>query len=148
MTPTGAFPQTINVSGVINGATANTKSDGTGTIGTDLFKAFTAGAQGSLVKRVRFNPVASVAATGLSATVLRLFLSSKTSGATSPGVDTWLVAEIAAAVQTADQTVTATFSLEIPLNLVVPAGYTLLVSSHIINVANTSWHALVEGVDY
>ncbi len=144
---TPIFTIVPNVGNAIIGATANTRSDGNGTIATDIMKLFTAGSNGSYIYRVRFNPIATAAATALSATVLRLFISNKASGATT-SADTWLLAEIAAASQTADQTTVATFPLEIALNLQINASYTLLASSHIINAANTSWQALAFGGDY
>src|SRR6266550_882545 len=107
---------------------ANTKSDGAGTIGTDIFKAFTANAtNGSFVSSVRFNPFASVAATNTVATTLRVFISNKTSGATT-SADTWLFAEISAGIQTADHSLNATFPIEVPINRILPASYTILVT--------------------
>lgn len=135
----------------INGvaiSAANTKSDGQGTIATDIFKVFTADAtNGSFVTRIRFSPVATVAATATAATVLRVFISNKTSGATTQA-DTWLFQEVAAAAQTADQTTTATTFIEVPLNFALPPGYTILATTHVANSANTSWTAAVLGGDY
>lgn len=128
--------------------TANTKSDGTGTIATDLFVAFTADAtNGSYVEFARIEGVASVAATATSATVVRLFASSKTSGATAT-TDTVLIAEIAIPAITADQTTTATNVYDVPLGFRLPAGWTILASTHIVNATNTSWRAVVFGGDY
>lgn len=126
---------------------ANTKSDGQGTIGTDIFKAFTAGSNGSFVSKVRLSPVATVAATATTATVFRIFISSKTSGATTQA-DTWLIQEVSAPSQTADSSSTATNFLEVPLNVPIPAGYTILVTSHGTMASNTSWTAVVFGGDY
>ena len=142
LTPSIGTPVTFTSS-----TTANTKSDGTGTIGTDILKAFTAGSNGSYVSSVRFSPAASAAATATAATTLRVFLSNKTSGSTT-NADTWLFQEIAAAAQTADQTTTATYYLEVPINRIIPASYTILVSSHIALNANTMWQAIVFGGDY
>jgi hypothetical protein len=47
----------------LNGSTANTKSDGTGTIGTDMMLAHTAGANGAWIDRIRFMPVGVTATT-------------------------------------------------------------------------------------
>ena len=125
----------------------NTKSDGTGTIGTDLWKAFTAGANGSYISKIRLNPTASVAASALAATVVRVFLSSQTSGATTTA-NTFLVGEYALGAQTADQTTTATFPIDIPMGFAIPANWTVLCSTHIVNNANTAWVAAVYGGDY
>jgi hypothetical protein len=137
-----------NVNGVLFGNVANTKSNGSGTIGTDLNLAFTAdGLNGSWVSRIRFSPVSNVAATALNATVLRVFVSNKTSGATTPS-DTWLLQEVAAPAQTADQTTTATNFLEVPLNFALPPSGSILVSSHVANATHTSWIGTVFGGDY
>src|SRR6266566_1177651 len=80
---------------------ANTKSDGAGTVGTDIFKAFTAGANGSFVTRVRINPVASAAGTATTATVGRVFYSTVTSGATT-NANTFLLGEVTLPSVTAD----------------------------------------------
>lgn len=141
------FPLTPNVSWVAVGGAANTNSDGTGTIGTNIYKAFTAGANGSYIYRVRLSPVATTAATATAATVLRLYISSITSGSTTQ-TNTMLFAEVAAAAQTADQTTIATNYLEVVCNFIIPASYTVLISSHIVNNASTSWTGAVWGGDY
>jgi hypothetical protein len=126
----------------------NTRSDGNGTIATDIFKAFTAHATyGSYVARIRFSPVATVAATATAATVLRVFISSQTSGATTQA-NTWLIQEVAAPTQTAAQTTTATNYIEIPLGFALEPNYTILVTTHVANAANTSWTAVVVAGDY
>lgn len=123
--------------------TANTKSDGVGTIGTDLVKVFTADAtNGSYVSSIRLCPYASVASTATTATTIRIFLSSATSGATTAAT-AWLIQEVAAASQTADASTAATFYIEIPINRPIPAGYTILVSQHVVAAANTGWQAVV-----
>jgi hypothetical protein len=137
-----------NINGV-NFTAANVKSDGTGTIATDIYKAFTADAtNGSYVSRIRLNTTATTAATATTATTLRVFISNKTSGATTGGTDTWLFAEVAAGAQTADHSTNATSFIEIPLNFVLPASYTILVSTHVVAAANTAWQAVVYGGDY
>lgn len=143
------FGLTPNVGFTTFGSTALTKSDGSAVtgIGTDIFKAFTAGANGSFVEKIRISPVATTAATATSATVHRVYISNKTSGNTA-NTDTVLIQEIAAAAQTADQTTTATFFFEIPLNIKLPASWTILVSTHIVNAANTNWEAVVFGMDF
>jgi hypothetical protein len=137
----------IGTATITSSTTANTKSDGTGTIGTDILKAFTAGSNGAYVSSIRFNPNASSASTATAATTLRVFISNKTSGGTT-NTDTWLFQEIAAAAQTADVSTTATYYLEIPINRIIPASYTILVSTHVAANANTTWQAVVFGGDY
>jgi hypothetical protein len=137
----------IGTATITSSTTANTKSDGTGTIATDILKAFTAGSNGAYVSSVRFSPNASVASTATAATTLRVFLSSQTSGATT-NLNTWLLQEIAAAAQTADVSTSATYYLEVPINRIIPASYTILVSTHVAANANTTWQAIVFGGDY
>jgi hypothetical protein len=127
--------------------TQNTKSDGTGTIGTDIWNGFTAGADGAYVAKIRIQPTASVAATALAATTIRIFISTVESGATTTA-DTSLYQEITAAAQTAAQTTTATFFHEIILGFAIPANATILFSTHIANNANTAWKATVFGASY
>lgn len=149
------FPLTPNCPvGKKVGIAANVKSDGTGaqignggTAGDDMILVFTAGSNGSFVESVKFSPSGSTAATATAATVLRVYQSSQTTGATTAG-NTTLLAEVQAAAQTADQTTTATFAFEVPLNKKIPSGQTILVSSHIVNNANTNWCVICYGGDY
>jgi hypothetical protein len=136
--------------GSVNITAANTKSDGTATaIGTDIFLAFTADAtNGSFVERVRFNPVATVAATSTNATTVRVFISTKSSGATTGGTDTFLYQELAIPSLTADATTTANIAFEVPMGFIVPAGYTILVSSHQTLATNTAIQATVIAGQY
>lgn len=127
---------------------ANTSSQGGGTIGTDIFKAFEADAtNGSFVRDVRLSATASVAATATTATVARIFISSVTSGATTSS-NTHLFAEVALGAQTADQTTSATFPIVVPLNIALPPSYTILVTNHAAPAANTQWKVIVTGGDY
>jgi FlaG/FlaF family flagellin (archaellin) len=141
------FSDTPNVNGCLITA-ALTKSNGDGTIATDIFKAFTAGADGAYVSKVRFSPCATTAATATTATVGRAYLSSQTSGATTGGTNTWLLGEVALPAQTADHSTNPTSPIEIPIGFAIPAGYTILVSTHAAPAANTQIEALVIGGDY
>lgn len=142
------FSKVGRVSGIAIGGAANVLSSGVGTIATDIFLVFTADAtNGSFVSRIRLQPVAAVAATATTATVHRIFVSTKTSGATLQA-DTWLIQEVAAPAQTADQTTTPTNFIEVPLNFALPPSYTILVASHHVNAANTGWTATVFGGNY
>lgn len=128
--------------------TANVKSDGSGTIGTDMLLICTADATyGSFVQKVRLNPQAGTAATATTATVARIYISSVTSGATT-NANTTLFAEVALAAQTADQTTTATVPIEIPVGLALQAGQTLLFSMHHAAAAATSWGIVTICGDY
>ena len=61
------FTLTPNV-GAASVVAANTRSDGNGTIGTDIYKVFTAGSNGAFFNTVRFALTASSAATAAAAT--------------------------------------------------------------------------------
>lgn len=105
-----------NNSGLVVGPTANTALDGSGT----LYKAFTAGTNGSFVQKIRLRPVGSPAAT-----VCRVFISS--SGTTS-ATATWLFDEITLPAVTLSQT-SASSVYEIPMNIALPASpYSLWVT--------------------
>lgn len=104
-----------NNSGLIVGPTANTAQDGTGT----LYKAFTAGANGSYIQKIRFRPVGSPAAT-----VCRVFISSST---TTSATNTWLYDEITLPAVTVSQTA-ASSVFELPLNFAIDPNYLLYVT--------------------
>jgi len=104
-----------NNSGLVVGPTANTATDGSGT----LVKAFTAGANGSYVQKIRFRPVASPAAT-----VCRVFISSST---TTSATNTWLFDEITLPAVTVSQTA-ASSVFELPLNIALDPNYLLYVT--------------------
>ena len=74
----------IGATGGVYVTTGNPRSDGTGTVGTNMFLAFTSDAtNGSYVQRVRFTPASSGVGVNTTATVGRVFLSNVASGATS-----------------------------------------------------------------
>jgi len=104
-----------NNSGLVVGPTANSGLDGTGT----LYKAFTAGTNGSYVQKVRFRPVGSPAAT-----VCRVFISSST---TTSATATWLYDEITLPAVSLSQTA-ATSVFELPINVAIDPSYLLYVT--------------------
>ena len=104
-----------NNSGLVVGPTATTAQDGTGT----MYKAFTAGSNGSYVQKIRFRPVGTTAAT-----VARVFVSSNT---TTSNTNTWLYDEITLPAVTLSQTA-ATSVFELPVNAALPANYLLYVT--------------------
>ncbi len=128
---------------------ARSTSDGSGgTIGTDMFLAFTADAtNGSYVEAAIIYAVASAAATATNATVIRIYISSITSGSTTTA-NTFLIAEIPIASQTADQAAAAINGFPVPLGFRLPAGYTILASTGTANATNTAWRVTVIGGDY
>lgn len=104
-----------NNTGLVVGPTANTALDGSGT----LVKAFTAGANGSYIQKMRFRPVGSPAAT-----VCRVFISSST---TTSATATWLYDEITLPAVTLSQTA-ASSVFELPLNFALDPSYLLYVT--------------------
>ena len=105
------------------------RSDGSAAnaIGTDQFLAFTSGANGSFIQRVRFNVVASSAAVNSVATTLRVFLSSINTG-TPTAANTYLLAEISVPIISAANPTGASSYYEIPFNIAIPTGHYILVS--------------------
>jgi hypothetical protein len=104
-----------NNSGLVVGPTANTALDGSGT----LVKAFTAGANGSYIQKIRFRPVGSPVAT-----VCRVFISSSS---TTSSTVTWLYDEITLPAVTLSQTA-ASSVFELPLNIAIEPSYLLYVT--------------------
>jgi len=104
-----------NNAGLVVGPTANTALDGSGT----LVKAFTAGANGSYVQKMRFRPVGSPAAT-----VCRVFISAS---ASTSATNTWLYDEITLPAVTLSQTA-ASSVFELPINVALDPTYLLYVT--------------------
>lgn len=127
--------------------TANTKNNGTGTVGTDMLLAYTAPAAGAFIDRIRLHPVGGTAATATTATVGRVYLSTATSGATT-SADTRLWQEVACPAQTTDQTTTATVPVDIPMGIRVAGNDTILFSMHHAAAANTAWQVQVICSEY
>jgi hypothetical protein len=126
---------------------ANTSSQGGGTIGTDIFLAFTADAtNGSFVQRVRFIPTATTPTT-TTATVARIFISSVTTGATS-SANTYLWDELTLPAVAADNASAAVMEFDVLLGFALPPGFTILVTNHAAPAANTAWRAVVVAGDY
>ena len=144
------FSLTPNVSSVkITTTAALVRSDGSAAnaIGTDQFLAWTSGANGSYLQRVRFNTVASAAAVTSVATTLRVYLSSVSSG-TPTASNTSLLAEISVPAISSSHSTNATNYYEIPFNMAIPTGRYILVSQHVAQTTNQSWLATVFGGDY
>jgi hypothetical protein len=143
---TPGFTKNANITSCLVTA-GNTKSDGAGTIGTDIFLAFTAGADGAFVDKLRFILTGTVAATASSITVARVFLSTKAAGATT-SADTYLYAEVPLTNQSADNSTVAVTPIDVAFGFRIPAGMTILVTNHVAPQANTAWRALPLGGDY
>lgn len=134
---------------------AQVKSDGTSAgSGTDLmYCVFATGGNGSYIQRVRFNSVASAAATTGVATTIRIYISTvstsegSAAGATTSS-NTQLLVEIAAPAINSSHSTNPTLYFEIPLNIALPTGKYILVSQHVAQTTNQQWQATCFGGDY
>ncbi len=142
------FTRQANISSVLVTAARSTSDGSGGTIGTDMFLAFTADAtNGSYVELARIIAVASAAATTTNTTVIRLYISSITSGSTTTA-NTFLIAEITIPSVSADQAAASINWYDVPLGFRLPAGWTILASTGTANAASTAWRVTVVGGDY
>lgn len=106
-----------------------------------------AGADGTFYRAVRVKAWATAAATSTSATVIRIFKSTLSSGATT-SADTHLLGEIQIPAVSAANTTGALADFDIPLNIAVPTGQHLLASTSIVAAANTGFSLIAIGGDY
>lgn len=127
---------------------ANVSSEGDGTVGTSNYLVVQADAtNGSFIEFVRIMPRASLANTSTSATVIRLFTSTVASGATT-SANTNLIYEYLLPSIVAASSTGAVPWYDVPLNIRLAAGMTILGSSHVAAAANTSWGLQAFGGDY
>ena len=133
--------------GTLTGNIASTRSDGVGTIATDLFVCFTADAtDGSYVDKIRISATATTPTT-MAASVIRLFISSATSGATTAATAV-LFKEISTAAIPAANASNAINYYEEACGFILPPSYTILASIHANMTANTRFQILTFGGDY
>jgi hypothetical protein len=129
---------------------AQNNSQGSGTVGTNIYLAFSAGASGSYLQKVRFTLGGASANTASTAGVLRVYISSVNTGTTTQ-TNTYLYQEVTAAAQTPNVITTltgATYPIDVPLNFAIPSGQNVLVGASAVTSANTVWNAIVFGGDY
>jgi hypothetical protein len=127
--------------GTLTGNIGLARSDGVGTIGTDLFLCFTADAtDGSYISKVRISAAATTPTT-MTASVIRLYISSITSGATT-AADTVLYTEVATAAIPAANAANAINYYEVPFDFGIDPSYTILASIHANMAANTRFQIL------
>lgn len=133
--------------GTITGNVGLTRSDGVGTIGTDIFLLFTAHAtDGSFVSKIRISAAATTPTT-MTASVIRFYISTVGSGATT-AANTVLYAEVAVAALAAANTSNATNFYEVPFNVPLAAGQYIHASIDDNLAANTRWQFLTFAGDY
>lgn len=122
---------------------AATVYDISGTIGTDIYKLFTADAtNGGFVQRVRFKYAAN-GTTASNAAVIKLWISSVTSGTPTIGTQAWYWDEVVVPATGTLTTTGTTLTVEVPFNFALPAGYTILAKITVSQSANTGWLASV-----
>jgi hypothetical protein len=137
------FSRTARVSRV-NLITGNTSSQGGGTIGTNIYLAFTAHAtNGSYIDVIRWIPIQTSPGGTTTFTVGRMFFSSLASGTTT-SADTWLFSEIQLPTIITDPT----YTFDIPVGIAINPGYTVLVTLHATHTSTNTWCAMVFGGDY
>ena len=118
-----------------------------GTIGTDIYKIFTADAtNGGFVQRVRIQYVAN-ATTASNACVMRLFISSKTSGATTDADTVFYESVTIPATGTLTTTAGNSF-YDVMFNFALPASYTILAKITVAQPASCGFVALAIGGNY
>lgn len=125
---------------------ATTASDGTGTVGTNMYLAFSPGANGSYLQRVRFSLSESTMSTASAAATLRVGIATTNTG-TLTTANYFLYQEINAAAQT-PTTTASSYPIDIPLNFAIPSNQYVMVSTSVAANANTAWVATVIGGDY
>ena len=141
------FGLTPDLQGVnITTTAAQTGSAGLAAIGTGLFLAFTSGASGSYVQKIRFMSVAT-GPTNSVATVLRAYYSTVNTGTPTVG-QTFLLGEISVGALASANATNATNFYELPLNFAMPANKYILVSQHTAQTTNQNWQAFVIASDY
>lgn len=103
---------------------------------------------GSFVQRIIFTPVSSVASTSVVARVIRVYETSVVSGGTGTDANWWNVGEISCVIQNTANPTSAISSITMNLNIDVPAGSGLVVSSSLVDTANTSYIITTVGGHY
>ena len=129
------------------------KNDGSSTSGaaaTQMTKVFTAGASGSYLDRVRFLPVASVAATSSVATTLRVFVSTVADPTTTntTAANTFLLGELAVPIVACAAAASSTPSFDVVIDAVIPSGSYVHICQHVAQTANQNWIGLAIGGDF
>jgi len=134
--------------GVLIRTAATVPNDGSGTIGTDVYKLFTADAtNGGFVQRARFKYVTESGTTTSNACVIRVYISSSTSGAVT-NATVWLYDEIVVPATGAISTTAALPVFEIPLGFALPPGYTILAKVSVSQAASCGFMGTVIGGKY
>lgn len=108
--------------------------------------AFSAGTNGSYIKEARIKCATTNGTTAVSATSIRFFVSTVSSGAVS-GADTHFITEVAIPTFT-PSTSTSSPDFIVPLNFALESGKYLLCCTGVVAAANTYYKVTVFGGDY
>jgi hypothetical protein len=131
----------ITIPGLV--ASANTARDGSGTLGTNIFNLFTAGANGSRVDYIKFTSAQATAAAMSSIIVGRVFLTDTT------GANPRLIEEVAIANATASNTVIgATSTITFIGGLIIDSGQIIRVSQSVCAGVQDQMQVVARGGDY
>lgn len=148
------FQATPNVSSVdIPNANAVVRNDGVSaaTSNDNMYKAFTAGASGSFVEKIKVSLVATGAAKNATANVVRFFLSTVNSApSATTAANTHLLGDIAITASTggvASATV-VTPQYELTINRAIPTGTYILACQHAAQGTDANVRVTVFGGDY
>ena len=145
MATTANFALTPNIGRTrISGVgSLNTARNGSGTEGTTIFLAFTAGANGSRIDRVIVNAAGTLAAT--TAGMARFFIS----GSDGTNKRLWREWQITAGTPSASAVGYTNYTTsKIDGGLALKAGEKLWVTSHIADAAGNQFDIVIEGGDF
>ncbi len=141
------FTKTPNVGGKKIVTAPTTVYDTSGTIATDIYLLFQAGANGSFVDRIRFKYTGN-GTTASNLACVRIWLSSVNTGTPVAGTSSFYIDEIALPVTPTINTTTVNEIFEIPLGFAIPANWTVLGIITVSQPANFGWLATCFGADY
>ena len=127
-------------------ATVNSQTGG-GAIGTNTFIAFTSGASGSYLQKIRFQYTSTTNVINSVLTAFKVYISTVNTG-TPTTSQIALIADVQAPAQTIGAVSTSAYPIDVPLNVAIPANNYILVTQTVAQTANSAWVATVFGGDY
>jgi hypothetical protein len=137
----------INLVQIPQSSTNVHSSGGSAAIGTNIYVAFTSGANGSYVQKMRFQFTSTTNTVSAALTVFKVYFSTVNTG--TPSItQAALIADIQSPAQTITVTTTSAYPIEVPLNFAMPANTYLLVGQTVAATANSAWFVTTFGGDY
>jgi hypothetical protein len=137
----------INLVQIPQSSTNVHSSGGSAAIGTNIYVAFTSGANGSYVQKMRFQFTSTTNTVSAALTVFKVYFSTVNTG--TPSItQASLIADIQSPAQTITVTTTSAYPIEVPLNFAMPANTYLLVGQTVAATANSAWNVTTFGGDY